>query len=199
MPTALRGHAWRRLLIRVGMPTQSRGHGTLALVFKFLKVPGREACAHKPNRKDSIMRGRHPSGPEFVDKLEGLPEAKLRLKVVLETLNGTCRIQEACEQLGIKEARFDQLRIELLQAAVNAAHRRPAGRPARKSSAAEEKIRQLQERIEQLEADLQAALIRAELAVTLRNVGASAEKKTTVNRPATRLARGRPPQPKRSS
>ncbi len=122
------------------------------------------------------MRGRHPSGPEFVDKLQGLPEAKLRLKVVLETLDGSCRIQEACEQLGIKEARFDQLRIKLLQAAVNAAERRPAGRPARESSPAEEEIRQLQERIAQLEADLQATLIRAELAVTLPNVGASAEK-----------------------
>jgi hypothetical protein len=135
------------------------------------------------------MRGRHPSGPEFVDKLEGLPEAKLRVKVVLETLNGTRRIQEACEQLGIKEARFDQLRIELLQAAVNAAERQPAGRPARESSPAEEKIRQLGERIAELEADLQAALIRAELGVTLPNVGASAEKKTTVNRPVTRLPR----------
>jgi hypothetical protein len=141
------------------------------------------------------MRGRYPSGPEFVDKLGGLPEAKLRLKVVLGTLNGTCRIQEACEQLGIKEARFDQLRIKLLQAAVNAAERRPAGRPARESSPAEEENQQLRQRIAQLEADLQAALIRAELAVTLPNVGASAEKKTTVSlRP-----RGRPPLLKRTS
>jgi hypothetical protein len=77
------------------------------------------------------MRGRPPSGPEFVDKLDGSPEAKQRLKVLLETLNGTCRVQEACGRLGIKEARFDQLRIELLQAAVSAAERRPAGRPAR--------------------------------------------------------------------
>jgi hypothetical protein len=145
------------------------------------------------------MRGRQPSGPEFVDKLDGSPEARQRLKVVLETLNGTRRVQEACKILGIKEARFDQLRIELLLAALKAAERRPAGRPARESSPAEEENRQLRERIAQLEAELQAVMIRAELAVTLPNVGASAEKKTTVNRPATRPWRGRPPQLKRSS
>lgn len=32
------------------------------------------------------MRGRHPSGPEFVDKLPGDATAKDRLRVVLETL-----------------------------------------------------------------------------------------------------------------
>jgi hypothetical protein len=145
------------------------------------------------------MRGNRPSGPEFVDKLEGLPEAKLRVKVVLETLNGTRRVQEACKLLGIKEARFDQLRIKLLQAAVNAAERRPAGRPARESSPAEEENRRLRGRIAQLEAELQTTLIRAELAVTLPNVGAPAEKKTTVNRPVNRRLRGRPPQLMRSS
>jgi len=148
------------------------------------------------------MRGKRPSGPEFVDKLDGSPEARQRLKVVLETLNGTRRVQEACKLLGIKEARFDQLRIELLLAALKAAERRPAGRPARESSPAEEENRQLQERIAQLEADLQVALIRAELGVTLPNVGVSAEKKTTisrpVNRPVNRQPRGRPPQLKRS-
>jgi hypothetical protein len=149
------------------------------------------------------MRGKRPSGPEFVDKLDGSPEARQRLKVVLETLNGTRRVQEACKILGIKEARFDQLRIELLRAALNAAERRQPGRPARPSSPPEEENQQLRERNAQLEAELQAALIRAELAVTLPHVGASAEKKTTVSRPVSRPVnrprRGPPPQPKRSS
>ena len=120
------------------------------------------------------MRGRYPSGPEFVDKLDGSLEAKERVKVVLATLNGTCRVQDACEKLDIKEARFDQVRIDVLQAALNAAERRPAGRPARTPSPAEEENQQLRERNAQLEAELQAALIRAELAVVLRNVGAAA-------------------------
>jgi hypothetical protein len=141
------------------------------------------------------MRGRHPSGPEFVDKLDGSVEAKERLKTLLETLTGVCRVQEACDRLGIKEARFDQVRIEVLQAALSAAERRAAGRPARSSSPAEDENQQLRERIAQLEAELQAALIRAEIAVTLPQVGASAEKKTTVS-PSRR---DRPLQPKRSS
>lgn len=140
------------------------------------------------------MRGRKPSGPKFVDKLDGSLEAKKRLTVVLETLTGTCPVQQACAKLGIKEARFDQIRIELLQAALIAAERRPAGRPARELSPAEEENQQLRDRNAQLEAQLQAALIRAELAVTLPQVGAAAEKKTTVSRP-----RGWPPQPKRPS
>jgi hypothetical protein len=141
------------------------------------------------------MRGRHPSGPEFVDKLDGSSEAKERLKVLLETLTGACRVQQACERLGIKEARFDQVRIEVLQAALKAAERGSAGRPARASSAADEENQQLRERNAQLEAQLQAALIRAELAVTLPQVGASAEKKTTSSQPRQR----QPSQPKRSS
>jgi len=139
------------------------------------------------------MRGRYPSGPEFVDKLDGSFEAKERLKVLLETLIGTCRVQEACGRLHIKEARFDQVRIEVLQAALEAAERRPAGRPAQTPSAAEKENQQLRAQIAKLEAELQAALIRIELAVTLPHVGAAAEKKTTTTRPR----RGRPPKSKR--
>jgi hypothetical protein len=144
--------------------------------------------------KEFLMRGRYPSGPEFVDKLDGTPEAKERVKVVFETLNGTCRTQQACERLGIKEARFDQVRIEILQAALNAAERRSAGRRPRVSSPVDEENRKLREQVAQLEADLQAALIRAELAVALPQVGATAEKKTTGSPPR----RGRPPTLKRS-
>src|SRR5262249_6175364 len=48
---------------------------------------------------DNIMRGRFPAGPSYVDKLEGSAAAKERLKVVLETLAGQCRVQEACARL----------------------------------------------------------------------------------------------------
>jgi hypothetical protein len=140
------------------------------------------------------MRGRQPSGPEFVDKLDGSVEAKERLKTLLETLTGACRVQEACDRLGIKEARFDQVRIEILQAALNAAERRSAGRPARAPSPTEDENQQLRERNAQLEADLQAALIRAELAVMLPQVGASTEKKTTASPPRP----GRPSRTKKS-
>jgi hypothetical protein len=132
------------------------------------------------------MRGRYPSGPEFVDKLEGSPEAKKRLKVILETTAGTCRILEACERLGISEQRFDQIRIESLQAALTALEHKLAGRKPRQPSPLETDVQRLQEQIAQLKADLHAALIRAEIAVILPKVGAADQKKTPNPKPSRR-------------
>ena len=64
------------------------------------------------------MRGRYPSGPEYVDSLEGSEQAKKRLRVVLETMTGKLRVQEACQILELSEQCFYQLREELLQAAL---------------------------------------------------------------------------------
>ena len=66
------------------------------------------------------MRGRHPAGPDFVDKLTGDATAKERLRIVLETISGQRRVIDACAALGISEQRFDELRLEALQAAVAA-------------------------------------------------------------------------------
>src|SRR6516164_5449602 len=66
------------------------------------------------------MRGRRPVGPEYADKLEGSDTAKERVKVILATMAGTCRLKEACERLGISEQRFHQLREEMMAAAVKA-------------------------------------------------------------------------------
>jgi hypothetical protein len=113
------------------------------------------------------MRGRRPSGPEFVDKLSGGEKAKARLKVLLETIAGERRVLDACQQLGIGEARFDQLRLVALEAAIVALEDRPAGRPARTPNAAEEEIAQLRGRIAELEANQRVLLVRAELAAAL--------------------------------
>ena len=64
------------------------------------------------------MRGRIPAGPEAVEYLEGSDKAKERVRVILETMLGKCRVQEACERLGICEQRYRQLRETLLQAAL---------------------------------------------------------------------------------
>ena len=76
------------------------------------------------------MRGRKPVGPEYAEKLSGSDIAKLRAKVILETIAGTCRVQEACERLNISEQRFHQLREEMMAAAVQALEPGHAGRPA---------------------------------------------------------------------
>jgi Helix-turn-helix domain len=128
------------------------------------------------------MRGRRPSGPEYVDGLAGSALAKERLKVVLETLAGTCRVQEACQRLGISEPRFHQLRQRLLQAALGRLEPRPAGRPAQAPSAAQEEVGKLEEELAALRVQAQAAQTRAEIALALPGVlqkpPSAAEKKT---------------------
>jgi hypothetical protein len=114
---------------------------------------------------------RIPSGPEYVEHLAGSASAKARLRVVLETLAGKCRVVEACARLGRSEPRFHQLRAELLQAALERLEPRPSGRPpAARPPAAEV---ELQTRVAELEVELQAAQVREELALILPGVGAA--------------------------
>jgi len=111
------------------------------------------------------MRGRLPAGPEYVEKLQGPPEAKRRLEIILRTLAGTCRVQEACEQLGLCEARSHQLRQEALQAALDGLTPRPAGRPAAPPD--DPRVARLQQQTEELRLDLLAAQTREEIALVL--------------------------------
>jgi transposase-like protein len=116
------------------------------------------------------MRGRHPSGPEYVDGLAGSMTAKERLKVVLETLAGTCRVQEACQRLGISEPRFHQLRTQVLEAALARLEPRPVGRPGQSLSPADQQVQDLEAKVTELEANLQAAQTREEIALALPRV-----------------------------
>ncbi len=136
------------------------------------------------------MRGRYPSGPEFVDKLDGSAEAKERLKVLLATVAGRLRVGDACARLGVQESRFDQLRVELLQAALQAAERRPAGRPPRPHAPDDNEVTGLRDRVSQLEAELRVALVRVEIAAALPHTGAGAQKKAAPRR--RRATRSRP-------
>jgi len=116
------------------------------------------------------MRGRYPAGPEYVEHLDASSLAKERLQVVLETLAGTCRVQEACERLQVGEVRFHQLRLQALQAAAERLETRPGGRPRRVVSGETEQIEALQERMTELEVELRAAQVREELALVLPHV-----------------------------
>jgi hypothetical protein len=120
------------------------------------------------------MRGRYPSGPEFVDKLDGSTEAKERLKVVLATLSGQLRVSEACVRLGIKQSRFDQLRIEYLQTALHGAERRRAGRIPQPRFSDEGEVLSLRQRVAELEVELHVALVRVEIAAARTRLQTSA-------------------------
>ncbi len=115
------------------------------------------------------MRGRLPSGPEFVNHVSGSDTAKNRARTLLETMAGTCRVQEACVRLGISEPRFDQLRIHGIEHLVQSMEPRRAGRPPRRPSPAEERIRELEDKVAALEMHIKIVQARAEIALVLPN------------------------------
>jgi len=116
------------------------------------------------------VRGRYPSGPEYVDvqHLHGSAQAKERLRVILETMMGQWRVGEACQRLGISEQRFRQLRAELLEAALERLEPRPAGRPRRVEES--EQVASLRRQLEAMQRELHVAQVRAEIALALPQV-----------------------------
>ena len=132
------------------------------------------------------MRGRKPVGPEGVERLQGSAQAKERLRVVLETLAGNLRVQQACTQLGIGEVRFHQLRQEVLQGALAALEPRPGGRPPKTATPVPaEQVTALEQRLEQLEQAQRTAQVREEIALARlipTQTPPPAEKKTTRRR-----------------
>jgi hypothetical protein len=113
------------------------------------------------------MRGRHPSGPEYVQRLDGSERAKKRLQAVLETLNGSCRVSEACERLAVGEVRFHQLRLEALQGALAGLEAGSVGRPRQEERPTVEQLQALQEKVQALEIELRVAQTRAEVALAM--------------------------------
>jgi transposase-like protein len=109
---------------------------------------------------------RPPEGVGHVDRLEGPEDLKRRLRVLLETLSGRVSVAQACEELGVSESRLHELRREALEGALGALMPKPAGRPATAQTTTERE-KELEGRIQELEVDLQAALVRTELALAM--------------------------------
>jgi transposase-like protein len=109
---------------------------------------------------------RPPEGVGHVDRLEGPEELKWRLRVLLDTLAGRVSVAQACEELGVSESRLHELRRQALVGALGALMPKPAGRPSRAETTTDRE-RELQTRIDELEVDLQAALVRTELALAM--------------------------------
>jgi hypothetical protein len=125
-----------------------------------------------------------------MDQFDASDEAKERFQVAVELLTGACRVQQACARLGIGRTRLEQVRHDALSGALAALERQRPGRKPRRLSELEAEVARLRQQNAQLQAALEVATIRAEVAATLPRGGAAAEKKTT--RPRRRRQRGRP-------
>jgi transposase-like protein len=101
-----------------------------------------------------------------VERLEGPAEAKRRLRVVLETLTGERGVGEAAAELGLSEARFHQLRRQVLESALDGLCPQAPGRP-RKPEPPPSRIEELEHELQELRIDLQAARVRTEIALTM--------------------------------
>lgn len=112
----------------------------------------------------------------MAEQLAGSKLACLRMRVILETISGGCRVQDACDKLGICQQRFERLRATAIRAGIESLELKPAGRPTKVLSEAELENARLKERIAELEAELKITHIRVELATHLPQLGAAAKK-----------------------
>jgi hypothetical protein len=127
-------------------------------------------------------KGCKPKGSALVANLDGSLQAKERLEVILETLAGHLSIGQACQRLGVKEARFHQLRTEALAASLARLEPRSAGRPSRQASTEEIRQQELEREVAELQSELRVAAVREEIARVLPHVGTDRDpplKKTT--------------------
>ena len=112
-----------------------------------------------------MKRGRPPKGEKLVEELEGSEHAKVRTRIVLETIAEKKSIQDACDELGIKEARFHELKKEALAGMIESLEPKPAGRPAKMTKEEADRIAELEREVAKLQVELKAAEIREELAL----------------------------------
>jgi hypothetical protein len=135
---------------------------------------------------------RPPDGVGHVDRLDGPEELKRRLRVLLETILGSVSVAQACEELGVSESRLHELRRQALVGALGALMPKPAGRPATAETTTERE-KNLEARIQELEVDLQAALVRTELALAMPELFRGGGKKNCRRQQKTGAKQPAPP------
>lgn len=119
------------------------------------------------------MAGRKPLGPALVEHLDGSTNAKERLELILATIAGRVSVVAAAERLGISEAMFYRLRTRVLQGCLEELEPKPLGRPPQLPSAEEVRSDELTARVMELERELAAQTVRAELAQTMPHIVAA--------------------------
>jgi len=109
-------------------------------------------------------------GPALADKVDGSEQAKVRLKIILQTIAGEMSIADACRQLGLSEARFHELRQQWMQDACAALEPKPVGRPKEMTVEAELELLRLHRENKNLQMHLRAAQIREEIGIAIPHV-----------------------------
>jgi hypothetical protein len=124
-------------------------------------------------------KGCKPKGIALVERLDGSSQAKERLEVILATIAGQLKINEACARLKIKPARLHQMRTTVLQASLARLEPRPAGRRPHQPTAEESHSQDLERQLRELSSALKIAEMREELARVLppRHAGEPTRKK----------------------
>ena len=100
-----------------------------------------------------------------VAKLSASDRAKKRLRVILDSLDGSRTVADAAAELAISESRFHALRKHWLQHAVELLEPRPTGRPPKQAGGP------LERRADQLETELKEVRTAARLAEVRREIG----------------------------
>lgn len=114
--------------------------------------------------------GRPPDGLHHINRLEGPRELKKRLRWIYASMMNQCTVEEACEVLGIRPARFHQLRNRVLQSGLEGLAPGKPGRP-KKPKADEEltsKVKSLERQVNELKLELYTADLRRDLAAMER-------------------------------
>lgn len=109
-------------------------------------------------------------GPLLVEKLSASEHARLRLKLILETIAGQRTAIEAAEILGITEQGFHKLRMERLQSWAEDLEPKPTGRKPKEEHEDTTKIKELEAQIKELKIDLKTSRLREEIALTMPHI-----------------------------
>lgn len=114
--------------------------------------------------------GRRPLGIDFVEGMQGPPEAKERLMAVLESLTGELTVEQVCAAVGIGRTRFYELRERAMYGALEALFCGTPGPKARSEDEREQHIHELEARISRLQNQLQASRVRTEIALVMPHI-----------------------------
>jgi hypothetical protein len=117
-----------------------------------------------------MTMGRPNKALGHVDDLNAGELEKSRLKAILATITGELSVQDACAQLGIRPARFAELRQHALQGACDSLAPKKPGRPRRHDVEDDQRVVALEAENMRLGQELRTAAIQAELALAMPDI-----------------------------